>query len=232
MDPPTTPPKPRGHVSTSGTQSSQSRRTSRDFIGANVYDVKDVYEKWTETVQFHTFLLFLLSLVMETKDTTVERLSDVLQSLLSDAVVLCNTERTNDIEEGTMESAFSEPVHGGQREKKMNNLQNLLLNFREITGERGRYAPFCELANRILEMIREKPGCSETDLRPARDDDDHLVFLRNDPMSQDVSVDKHLLSSATVRESDVVGLALYEARVTAETQPQLSKSGTTDWLGA
>ncbi|KZT25961.1 hypothetical protein NEOLEDRAFT_1113837 [Neolentinus lepideus HHB14362 ss-1] len=233
MDPPTTPP---ASTSANPIHSTPANKTnSRGITSAHVYDVKDVYEDElktrTETVKFHTFLLFLLSLVMKKEDTAVGRLSEVLQSLLSDAVLMCNADRMDGIEEKTMESAFSEPVGGGQREKKMNGLQNLLLQFREVKGERGRYEPFCKLANNILEMMREKPGRSETDLHAPRDGGDRLVFQCNDPMTiktDHVGIDNYLLSSPTIRKPDVIGLALRDALLTAE----VSTDGIMNWLEA
>ncbi|KZT23021.1 hypothetical protein NEOLEDRAFT_579186 [Neolentinus lepideus HHB14362 ss-1] len=102
----------------------------------------------------------------------------------------------------------------------MNELQKLLFEFREVPDERGRYKPFCSLANKILEKLPQTAGTSEMGLRSPRDKGDRLVFQRSDPMQTHMDIDNYPLSSGSpnVRVPDVIGLALRDALLTTQDQ--------------
>ncbi|KZT25740.1 hypothetical protein NEOLEDRAFT_337984 [Neolentinus lepideus HHB14362 ss-1] len=234
IDSPTT---PRKYHTASDSSIQTTTGSSRALTSTYAYEVKHVYEnelkQRTETVPFHTFLLFLLSLVMETEDTAVERLSQVLKSLLSDAVAMCNADRTDAIKDKSIESALSLPDVGKREEKKTNRLQKLLLEFRKEADERNRCKPFCSLVNTILEMKQQKPDPSEACLRPPCDGNDRLVFQRNDPVpirTQCAGGDNHLFFSPTIRVPDVIGLTLRDALLTTEEDIRLKASKTVDLL--
>ncbi|KZT23026.1 hypothetical protein NEOLEDRAFT_579528 [Neolentinus lepideus HHB14362 ss-1] len=156
-------------------------------------------------------------LAVETERAIEENLNRLFEALLNNAVALCNSNRTKAI--GDKEDAFSKTDGASPKEERMNELQALLFDLRQVPDERGRYKPFCSLTNKILETLPQTAGTSEMGLRSPCDKGDRLIFQRSDPMqirTPHMGIDRLLLSSPTIRVPDVVGLTHRDALLTTQ----------------